>query len=205
MSPRARGRPRSGRADREIHRAALEILGREGYAAASIERIAAEAGVSRPTIYRRHANRAALLVAAVEAAFREANPVVPDTGSAAEDVRILLSNTIRMLRKTPIGGVVRAIVPELAREADLRRLTRRLLNDRRRLLRDAIVRGIERGEFSSERDVELAIDGLLGAIYLRLLFTGRPITGRFAGDLVNEFLLDAPGGPAGSRGQGRSS
>jgi AcrR family transcriptional regulator len=183
-----RGRPRSEDVDSAIHRAALRSLVELGYAGTSIEGIAAEAGVARPTVYRRYASKAELLTAAVAAAFHESNPSVPSSGSAREDVRILLTNTIRMLRSTPIGDVVRAIVPELARHAELRRLSRRLLNDRRQLLRAALRRGIERGEIDDSIDVELTIDGLLGAIYLRLLFTGQPIPNRLAADLVAEFL-----------------
>jgi AcrR family transcriptional regulator len=188
MSAPRRGRPRSQDVDSAIHRATLQSLVEFGYAGTSIDGIAAGAGVGRPTVYRRYGSKAELLTAAVAAAFHESNPSVPDSGDSREDVRILLTNTIRMLRSTPIGEVVRAIVPELARHDELRRLARRLLNDRRELLRAAIHRGIERGDIDGATDVEITIDGLLGAIYLRLLFTGQPIPNRLAGELVGEFL-----------------
>lgn len=188
MNAMKRGRPRKAEVDAAIHLAALDSLVESGYAGTSIERIALRAGVTRPTIYRRYTSKAELLSAAIAAAFDGANPIVPKTGNAAEDVRILLSNAIQMLRNTPIGGVVREIVPELARDADLRRLARRLLSRRRQFPREAIERGIERREFGKTLDVELTIDALLGAIYLRLLFTGQPIPNRLAADLVREFL-----------------
>jgi len=188
MTAARRGRPRSEGVDSAIHRAALDSLVELGYAGSSIEDIATRAGVARPTVYRRYASKAEVLTAAIAAAFHESNPSVPESGTAREDVRILLTNTIRMLRNTPIGEVIRAIVPELARDPDLRRLSRRLLEARRRLLRSAIQRGIERGELAGAIDVELTIDGLLGAIYLRLLFTGQPINKRVAADLVEELL-----------------
>ena len=125
---------------------------------------------------------------AVAAGFETANPAVPATGSAREDVRILLENTIQMLRATAVGDVIRALVPELPRQTDLRRLASNLDRERRRLLRSAIARGLARGELRRNLDVELAIDALLGAIYLRLLITGRAIPNRLAGELVAEFL-----------------
>jgi len=188
MSVRKRGRPRSTAADAAIHAATLATLVERGYAGTTIEAVAARAGVTRPTVYRRYATRAELLIAAVEASFASFNPQVPDTGRAVEDVRVLLANTIRMVRDTPIGGVVRAIVPELERDESLRLAVRRLLRRRRQLLRVAIRRGVERREFVKGLDVEIAIDALLGAIYLRLLFRGQPLSNRLAGDLVENVL-----------------
>jgi AcrR family transcriptional regulator len=185
---RGPGRPRSRDADQAIHAATLTVLAESGYAALSIEAVASRAGVTRPTIYRRFTGKAELVSRAVAAGFASANPAVPATGSAREDVRILLENTLQMLRTTVIGDVIRAVVPELPRQADLRRLASNLDRDRRRLLRSAITRGVARGELKKNLDVDLAIDALLGAIYLRLLITGRAIPNRLAGELVAEIL-----------------
>ena len=183
-----RGRPRRAEVDDAIRDAALRLIAEHGYAATSIERIAAQAGVSRPTIYRRYPNREALLVAAIAGVFGEANPVAPDGTDARDNVRTLLVRTMRMLRRAPIGGVVRAIVPELGRNPELRRLTRSLLRRRRTLMEQAIQAGIESGELPGDLNVQVVIDGLLGAVYLRLLFTGGPIHRRLAEELVDAFL-----------------
>ena len=127
MKAARRGRPRSHTADAAIHAATLRVLVERGYSGTTIEAVATEAGVTRPTVYRRYASRAELLTGAVEASFEAHNPVVPDTGRSAEDVRVLLANTIRMVRDTPFGGVVRAIVPELERDEALRDLAPRML------------------------------------------------------------------------------
>ena len=188
---RRRGRPRSAELAASIAGAALELLVARGYAGLSIERVAERAGVTRATVYRRHRSPAALIIAAVEGAFAETNPETPDTGDAREDVRLLLRNTIRMLRETPVGAVIRALVPELSRDAELRGLAEGLERSRRTLLRRALSRGIERGELSDKLDVGLTIDGLLGAIYLRLLITGRSLPDRLAAELVAA-LIAAP-------------
>ncbi|MCA9692536.1 MAG: TetR/AcrR family transcriptional regulator [Myxococcales bacterium] len=185
---RERGRPRSAAADASIAAATLELLVERGYAALTIEAVAERAGVTRPTVYRRHETRAALVTAAVAAAFAQANPAVPDTGAAREDVRLLLRNTIRMLRDTSIGAVVRAVVPELSRDPELRALATNLERERRTLLRAALARGVERGELTLPGGVEVTIDALLGAIYLRLLITGRALSDRLAGELVGVIL-----------------
>ena len=54
-SVRAKGRPRSCIADASIDTAALELFADEGFERFSIEAVAARAGVSKATIYRRFA------------------------------------------------------------------------------------------------------------------------------------------------------
>src|SRR2546423_14526848 len=80
------GRPRSKQARRAVLTAATDIVRERGYAALTIEGIAARAGVAKTTIYRSWPNRAAVIM---EAAVAEtAVPLaVPDTGSGREGSR----------------------------------------------------------------------------------------------------------------------
>jgi AcrR family transcriptional regulator len=59
------GRPRSESADRAILRAALEVFVERGIDAASIEEIAARAGVARTTLYRRWSSKEKLIAQAI--------------------------------------------------------------------------------------------------------------------------------------------
>ena len=72
--PAKRGRPRSQDVDRRWHRI-LEItagvLLRDGYAAASIDKIAREGGVSKKTIYAKYKNKAALTEEVLKHLFAE--------------------------------------------------------------------------------------------------------------------------------------
>src|SRR5438552_17102095 len=78
------GRPRNEEADREIIAATLRLLPEQGYDRLSMEAVAAEAAVTRATVYRRYATKAQLVCAALSA--------FPDTGSTAgaADVRTFL-------------------------------------------------------------------------------------------------------------------
>jgi AcrR family transcriptional regulator len=78
------GRPRNEEADREIIAATLRLLPEQGYDRLSMEAIAAEASVTRATVYRRYATKAQLVCAALTA--------FPDEGVLAEsaDVRAFL-------------------------------------------------------------------------------------------------------------------
>ncbi len=63
-SPR-RGRPRSAESDQRIHAAALRLLHDDGPGAVTVEAVTASSGVAKTTIYRRYADRDALLRPAI--------------------------------------------------------------------------------------------------------------------------------------------
>ena len=76
------GRPRNVAADREIIAATLRLLSREGYDGTSIEAVAAEAGVTRATVYRRYPTKADMVTAAVCAMSEAKDPgACPDPRS----------------------------------------------------------------------------------------------------------------------------
>ena len=80
------GRPRSEAARQAILRAANDLLARDGFAAVTMEAIAAEAGVSKATLYRWWPCKAAVVMDAFLAATGPCPPF-PDTGCVREDLR----------------------------------------------------------------------------------------------------------------------
>ncbi|HKJ02785.1 MAG TPA: helix-turn-helix domain-containing protein, partial [Longimicrobiales bacterium] len=64
--------------DRSLLGAALQLLAQEGYAALTMEAIAARAGVGKATLYRRWKSPAEVVAAAVAERVEEIR--VPDTG-----------------------------------------------------------------------------------------------------------------------------
>ena len=72
-----RGRPRSEQARRAVLDAAHALFNDGGYAAATVEAIAARSGVAKTTIYQWWPNRAALLVDVLVA---EASAIAPPPG-----------------------------------------------------------------------------------------------------------------------------
>jgi AcrR family transcriptional regulator len=78
------GRPRDAAVEAGLLVATQDLLMELGYDRLSIDAVAARAGASKHTIYRRWANKAELVVAAV-AVTRELPPV-PDTGSLRGDL-----------------------------------------------------------------------------------------------------------------------
>ncbi|GAA4228221.1 AcrR family transcriptional regulator [Streptosporangium album] len=72
------GRPRSREADTAILGAALDLLLERGAAQTSIEQVAQRAGVTRATVYRRFADKTALLVQAIESSHTDHEPSALD-------------------------------------------------------------------------------------------------------------------------------
>src|SRR6267154_1333474 len=86
------GRPRNEDADREIIAATLRLLAEQGYERTSIEAVAAEADVTRATIYRRYQSKPELVCAALGA--------YPDLAALKQpdDVREYLVHSMKAFR-----------------------------------------------------------------------------------------------------------
>jgi AcrR family transcriptional regulator len=82
--------------------AASQILRRQGYSQLTIERVAAESGVAKTTLYRRWPTKAALCMDLyVDISDRELN--MPDTGSVASDLRHIANRVVHLQTRTVAG------------------------------------------------------------------------------------------------------
>jgi AcrR family transcriptional regulator len=184
---RAQGRPRSKRARQAILDAAGELLERDGFAAVTVEAIAARAGVSKATIYRWWPNKAAV----VTDSFLELTaPEIhfENTGSAREDLRLQMQKLAQVFSGQS-GRVVAALVAESVFDADVATAFRsRWISARREETRRVVERGIINEEFRSDLDVEAAIDALYGPIYYRLLVRHLPLEPGFVDALADHVI-----------------
>lgn len=123
-SSASRPGPRSERARRAVVDATLELVGEVPYATLTIEAIAARAGASKATIYRRWRSKGALVVDALaEANAREAPTAyaLPDTGDLRADLATVLRATVDELNDPSLGALLRALSIETLLDDDLRR------------------------------------------------------------------------------------
>src|SRR5687768_18186494 len=104
MATDVRGRRRSERSHHAILAATRELLLERGYAAVTIEGIAARAGVGKQTIYRWWPSKAALVLESYLAG-QDAVPPPAEGKTAHDDIRALLGWLIAVLAQ-PIGGHV---------------------------------------------------------------------------------------------------
>jgi AcrR family transcriptional regulator len=190
------GRPRDPELDGAILAATIEVLCEQGFAGTSVEAVAERAGVGKATIYRRWPTREDLLLAA-GACMGGCGPV-PDTGSLRRDLMAVVANLASMLRTTPVGALLPAVVDEAARNPDLRSRFDAFIADRRAPVREILARAEARGEIRTGVDHEVVVDLLSGPVFTRVLVTGRPLDGELARRIV-DIVLDgvATGRPAG--------
>jgi len=177
---RAAGRPLDEGVDAAILDAGWRLLLRDGYARMSIARVADEAGVGRPAIYRRYRNKSELVRAVIADKAASAPPV--DTGSARDDLVAHLEFARRRFGMSLMGTLVveERTHPELLRDA--REL---MIVPRRDDMAAALERGKARGEVRADLDVDIAVHALFGSFIYSYMIAGRPSTG-WAARVVDE-------------------
>lgn len=106
-SPRP-GRPRQADVDRRLESAVLSLLRTRGPTAVTVEAVAAESGVAKTTIYRRHANRAELLTTVLGNAIGTPGP--PPEGTVRDKIRFALDEAWRQMADILGPGGLTAIV-----------------------------------------------------------------------------------------------
>ena len=181
------GRPRSERARRAILQAAKELLEGEGFAAVTMEAIAARAGVSKATVYRWWPNRAAVVMDGFLSTVSSQVPF-PHTGHAREDIRLHMRRLTEALGGK-IGRTVAALIAEGQADPELAEALRsRWLSVRRAEAREILELGIERGELREGLDPEVAVDVLYGPIYYRMLVGHAPLNEDFADALADHIF-----------------
>ena len=183
---RPRGRPRRATAGAEILDATLELLAERGFQAATIEAIAARAGVGRNTIYRRWPSKEELIADALEELIVDVDLRDGDE----DDVHALLLDWIRDFARVfgdPLyGRILPAVLGELQSNPAFARLyAERVVQPRYRALVGTLRRAVERGALRRDANVEQIADLLAAPPFVRVLPVGLPpITEHYAEDLL---------------------
>lgn len=173
------GRPRSDHSRKAILDATRKLLTRTPLSQLSIESIAKKAGVGKTTIYRWWSGKAAV---AMEAFLEQPGiqNIMPTTTSAADAVQRQIESLIRQLRGQN-GRIIAGIVAESQADATvLDLLYEKFLRDRVENLYAAVEKGKENGEFNPQLRTDIAIDFLMGPLFLRILSGEHGIDNDFA-------------------------
>jgi AcrR family transcriptional regulator len=151
--------------DNAILAAALRLLGEKGYDRMSVDAVAATAGVSKATIYRRFATKADLATAAV-ASVIDAGALAPEDLAVEEALTWSLDHLARRLRDRHSMALVGTLLVEEERTPDLISLFReRVWALRASHLREILERARARGEVRSVVDLDAVISMLIGSLY----------------------------------------
>lgn len=195
--PPRRGRPRTAGLDDRVLEATRHSIAEHGYAATTVDGVAARAAVSKGSIYRRWPAKGVLVYEACVAANDEL-PRVIDTG----DIRADLLAIARLASGPPSGTagaeVVSHILADAATDPDLMEMLRvRFFLPRS----DAIVRrvevAVERGELTPGIDAELVPAVLTGALQYTRRVRSRSLSDEELEHLVDMVLGGHLPGPRG--------
>jgi AcrR family transcriptional regulator len=165
--------------------AALELAAERGFQAATVEAIAARAGVGRNTIYRRWTSKEELMVAALRELSAEL-----DEPAEGEDVYTVLLGVIRdfagVFADPLFGRLLPGVIGELQRNpAFAEAWADGLVRPRREAMLEVLSRAAERGELRRDADVEQIADLLASPPFVRLLPLGLPpVTPHYAEELL---------------------
>jgi len=162
------GRPVDASIDRAVVDAVLFELKHGGYRAITMDGIARKVSRARASLYRRWPSKRHLVAYAVVTELG-ANPS-PDTGSLRLDLMGAVETLVTGFQGA-LGPALAGLVGEMADDPILARTIRKeVLAKRRRSIRAAFRRGIERGEIPSGAPIELLMDMLTAPFYFRTLF-----------------------------------
>jgi AcrR family transcriptional regulator len=167
ITPTRRGRPRSEQAHRALLDAALREFVARGYEAMSLEAIAAAAGVSKITLYRRWDSKLAL-VREVLQSLSDETPM-EDQGSLEEDLRVLLREAYRVGTSSPAGQIMPRFVGEIASHPELLEVYQtEILRPRLERLQALIARARDRRELRENLPMAILADMFGGPLFYHL-------------------------------------
>lgn len=183
-SDRRPGRPRDARVDVAVAEAAREVLREHGFGGATVEAIAARAGVGKAAIYRRWKSREELLVDVSSADIPDIP--CPDTGSLRGDLLDVFTQLAKQVATSETASYLGDIIAEAARNPVMAEHFAATLERRRSMCGEAVHRAADRGDLRDGIDPELVIELVSGPIFYRKLFTATP-----ADDAYVERVVDA--------------
>ncbi|MEU7526124.1 TetR/AcrR family transcriptional regulator [Saccharothrix sp. NPDC042600] len=163
-SSRPPGRPRAG-IDATVFAATLKTVHDLGYAGATMDRIAAAAGVAKTTLYRRWPSKGALIADCLVDAL---GPVPVRGEDRASDIATAIRWIAAKVGEPGVGAAFAGVFVDAVSDPALREvLATRLQDPYRRALEEAL------GE--PEHRVLFLIDVVVGTLLHRMGMTGAPM------------------------------
>jgi AcrR family transcriptional regulator len=168
--------------------AAARVVAERGYPAATVEAVAAAAGVGKQTIYRWWPSKAALFVE-VYARLADRAALSGDAGAGTAEDRLarFLRRLFRLYRETPAGAVLAGLVGEAAADAATRDAIETSLYAGRSDLVPALVTG-------AAARPEIVNEVVVAMVWRRLAIRPASLDDAFARDLA-AIALGAGGRP----------
>ncbi len=168
LAARTPGRPRAPETDERILDAAYRLLTQQGFVRMSMDAVAAEAGVTKPTIYRRWPSKIELAMAALVATCDNSRPAV--VGDTRADLIAEMEHFRRAILRPYGMSLLGTVLAEEHETPELLAAFRQYLVAPRRQALTALLGAAQaRGELVADADIGLAVNLLVGALYAQYL------------------------------------
>lgn len=158
-----------------LFRALFEEWAKSGYAAVSLERVAARAGAGKAAIYRRWPSKLEFACEAIRS-VEVMRLGSSDQGSLQADISEYLRATRAVLRHPLVRRIIPDLVAERLRSNELSAMLDGIADARRQFGHRLLDRAIARDELRADLDRELALDLLFAPLYSRMLIRGKNFT-----------------------------
>jgi AcrR family transcriptional regulator len=179
---------RSERSRQAILAAALGLCTEKGYARTTVEAIAAQAGVSKKTIYRWWPSKGAILLEAINDAVVMTTPF-PDTGDLAADLRTQMNAVVRLLTTPPLGPAYAGILTEIQYDDELCRAVQdEFITPRVEAAKSRLRSACDQGELPQDADLDLAVELFYGPLYYRHTLRRPPYTPARVATLIDHVM-----------------
>lgn len=167
---------------------ALELMAAAGYDRLTIDAVAARAGASKATIYRRWPGKPELVLAALSR-HGTAPTASVDTG----DLRGDLVQAIKQMRDSLAsqdGALILGLLNAMRENGELAEHVRgQVLSAKRSVIGGLVARAIERGELPARADHELASEIASAVVFTRILVTGQSLDDAEIARIVDAVLM----------------
>lgn len=171
-------RPRTRRKEArpsELTSAALDLFVEKGFAATRLDDVAARAGVSKGTLYLYFDSKEALFKSVIEEGIVPALAAAEQRlagyqGNSADLLRGLLLGWWEQIGGTRLAGVIKLIISESRNFPEVAQYYHdNVIQRGRSLLRAALLRGMESGEFR-KMDVDSCIDVIIAPLLMLVVW-----------------------------------
>ncbi|GIE98340.1 TetR family transcriptional regulator [Paractinoplanes rishiriensis] len=153
----------------------MHELAEVGYGRLSIEAVARRAGVGKTAIYRRWSNKLEMVLEIVSDVAGRSVPL-PDTGSFAGDLQLLMMIVSRALQHRIASQIIPDLMAEASRNPQIAETLQKALRTHQQAVGEKLIgQAVTRGELPPGTDPEVAVDLILGPLYWRLAVSRTPL------------------------------
>jgi AcrR family transcriptional regulator len=166
---------RTARTRTAVLQAVTGELTEHGYTGATVERVAARAGIAKTTIYRRWGGLDGLLADLMTEYAAQEIPV-PDEGDLGSDLRAAARSVVAALARPAIWAAFASVIAAAVQDPAAREVLSRFTAGRAATMSIVVNRAIRRGEVPAATDAAEVIHAVTAQLYYRLFVAGEPLS-----------------------------